>query len=62
MLFKDVEVSPVITHDYETSSMPAAVFEWTIENRSGVDKEISIMFTFQNGTGVKMDEQGNDFL
>lgn len=53
------QISPVIPHDYETSSFPAAVFEFTIENKSTVnDKEVSVMFSFQNGMGSESDETG----
>eukprot|EP01126_Amoeba_proteus_P043276 TRINITY_DN4742_c0_g1_i4.p1 TRINITY_DN4742_c0_g1~~TRINITY_DN4742_c0_g1_i4.p1 ORF type:complete len:808 (-),score=167.44 TRINITY_DN4742_c0_g1_i4:424-2784(-) len=53
------QVSPVIPHDYEVSSFPTCVFHWTVENKSTVhDKEVSLMFTFQNGTGGKSDSAG----
>eukprot|EP01127_Copromyxa_protea_P022331 TRINITY_DN796_c0_g1_i2.p1 TRINITY_DN796_c0_g1~~TRINITY_DN796_c0_g1_i2.p1 ORF type:complete len:818 (-),score=164.66 TRINITY_DN796_c0_g1_i2:46-2499(-) len=53
------QVSPVIPHDYENSSFPASVFEFTIENRSTVhDKDVSLMFSFQNGMGAASDSKG----
>ena len=46
------QVSPVIPHDYRTSSLPAAVFEWTVTNNTTTENlEVSIMFSFQNGDG-----------
>eukprot|EP01125_Pyxidicula_operculata_P011846 TRINITY_DN387_c0_g1_i1.p1 TRINITY_DN387_c0_g1~~TRINITY_DN387_c0_g1_i1.p1 ORF type:complete len:741 (-),score=202.78 TRINITY_DN387_c0_g1_i1:616-2838(-) len=52
------QVSPVIPNDYATSSIPAGVFEWTIENSHNEDKNVSMMFTFQNGDGSESDAKG----
>ncbi|XP_046562638.1 non-lysosomal glucosylceramidase-like [Haliotis rubra] len=52
------QVSPVYPHEYKESSLPAAVFVWTIENNSTDDLDISIMFSFKNGRGVKEDKTG----
>ncbi|XP_046403432.1 non-lysosomal glucosylceramidase [Ischnura elegans] len=49
------QVSPVIPHNYKDSSLPAAVFVWTIENNSKEVKNVSITFTFKSGTGDKDD-------
>jgi hypothetical protein len=44
------QVSPFIPDNYSDSSLPAAVFEIEVENKSYVDDiDVSIMFTFQNG-------------
>lgn len=43
---------------HQESSLPAAVFVWTIENNSTDDLDISIMFSFKNGRGVKEDKEG----
>ncbi|MBN1430198.1 MAG: hypothetical protein JXB07_17645 [Anaerolineae bacterium] len=49
------QISPVIPHNYEESSTPAGVFAWTIENNSKETATVSLMFTFQNGTGDEND-------
>ncbi|GMS99691.1 hypothetical protein PENTCL1PPCAC_21866, partial [Pristionchus entomophagus] len=45
------QISPVIPHNYKDSSLPATVFVVDVENRSEQDYEVSIAFTFRNGTG-----------
>ncbi|KAF8366782.1 hpo-13 [Pristionchus pacificus] len=45
------QISPVIPHNYKDSSLPATVFVVDVENRSAEDYEVSIAFTFRNGTG-----------
>ncbi|XP_030017788.1 non-lysosomal glucosylceramidase-like [Sphaeramia orbicularis] len=52
------QVSPVIPHDYQDSSLPVAVFLWDIENKNDYDLEVSIMFTMVNGSGHKDDKSG----
>ncbi|KAM3910339.1 non-lysosomal glucosylceramidase, partial [Leptodactylus fuscus] len=52
------QVSPVIPHDYKDSSLPLAVFVWDVENVSGEEVEVSIMFTFRNGSGSRSDQMG----
>jgi len=52
------QVSPVVPHDYATSSVPAAVFVWTVENVSKQPLDVSMMFTFQNGDGGPGDSGG----
>jgi non-lysosomal glucosylceramidase len=53
------QVSPAIPHDYETSSTPAGVFAWTVENSGPEPVTVGIMFTFQNGTGGEGDRAGD---
>ncbi|XP_055634667.1 non-lysosomal glucosylceramidase [Toxorhynchites rutilus septentrionalis] len=54
------QISPIIPHDYKESSLPAAVFVWTVENVCGKDRQVTITFTFKNGTGnKKQDAEGN---
>ncbi|GAB0086442.1 Non-lysosomal glucosylceramidase [Sergentomyia squamirostris] len=54
------QISPVIPHDYKDSSLPCAVFVWTIENTCDRERKVSITFTFKNGTGTKkQDAEGN---
>ncbi|KAG4076220.1 hypothetical protein HA402_014769 [Bradysia odoriphaga] len=54
------QISPIIPHDYKDSSLPCAVFVWTVENVGDSDRKVSISFTFKNGTGnKKQDADGN---
>ncbi|XP_062239841.1 non-lysosomal glucosylceramidase [Platichthys flesus] len=52
------QISPVIPHDYQDSSLPVAVFVWDIENQNDYDLDVSIMFTMVNGSGHKNDKSG----
>uniref|UniRef100_A0A8D0E4M1 Non-lysosomal glucosylceramidase n=1 Tax=Salvator merianae TaxID=96440 RepID=A0A8D0E4M1_SALMN len=52
------QVSPVIPHDYQDTSLPVGVFVWEVENNSSEDVEVSIMFTFRNGIESKDDRGG----
>lgn len=52
------QVSPVVPHDYATSSLPAAALVWTVENVSKEPMDVSMMFTFQNGDGGPGDRGG----
>ncbi len=52
------QVSPFIPGNYRESSFPAAVFSWRVENTGQEDAEISLMFSFQNGTGTANDSAG----
>jgi non-lysosomal glucosylceramidase len=52
------QVSPVIPHNYRESSFPVSAFIWSVENIGLTDADVSLMFTFQNGTGGMNDSQG----
>ncbi|XP_068584291.1 non-lysosomal glucosylceramidase [Cebidichthys violaceus] len=52
------QISPVIPHDYQDSSLPVAVFVWDIENNNDYALDVSIMFTMVNGSGHKDDKCG----
>ena len=52
------QVSPVIPHNYQESSYPVSTFIWEAENTGNTAAEVSLMFTFQNGTGGLNDLQG----
>ncbi|CAH1796951.1 unnamed protein product [Owenia fusiformis] len=52
------QISPVIPHDYKESTIPAAVFVWTVENRNSEPIDVSITFTFKNGQGSSQDLKG----
>lgn len=47
------QVSPVLPHEYKDTSLPCAVFIWTIENVCDDERTVAITFTFKNGTGTK---------
>ncbi|EWM29848.1 beta- gba2 type family protein [Nannochloropsis gaditana] len=55
------QVSPVLPHDYQDSSLPVCVFEWTVENLGASAADVSIMFSFQNGLGTSSDGAGGHF-
>jgi beta-glucosidase 2, glycosyl-hydrolase family 116 N-term len=42
----------------QDSCLPGAVFVWDIHNSGKEDLDISITFTFKNGTGGKDDKKG----
>ena len=46
------QLSPVIPHNYKDSSLPCALFNWTIENNNKEDIELSLMFTWQSGSST----------
>ena len=53
------QISPVIPNNYKESSYPVCLFVWSIENthpKKSID--VSLMFTFQNGTGQLSDYKG----
>ncbi|KAK3872278.1 hypothetical protein Pcinc_022635 [Petrolisthes cinctipes] len=52
------QVSPVIPHNYKDSCLPVGVFIWTIENHNCEPRDVSIAFTFKNGTGGSEDKDG----
>lgn len=53
------QVSPVVPGDYATSSLPCAVFVWTVENASPTEPlDVSLLFSFQNGDGGPNDGGG----
>ncbi|XP_053672231.1 non-lysosomal glucosylceramidase isoform X1 [Anopheles nili] len=47
------QISPIIPHDYKESSLPCGVFVWTVENVCDKDRQVTLTFTFKNGTGTK---------
>ncbi len=52
------QISPVIPHNYQESSLPAGAFVWTIKNTGDQAADAALMFTFQNGTGGDNDLVG----
>jgi non-lysosomal glucosylceramidase len=55
------QLSPIIPHEYQISSTPAAVFSWALENTSHTPITTSLMFTFQNGAGMANDMAGGHY-
>ncbi|XP_028416084.1 non-lysosomal glucosylceramidase-like [Dendronephthya gigantea] len=45
------QISPIFPNDYKDTSLPVAVFIWTVQNYGKEDADVSIMFTFQSGEG-----------
>ncbi|KAK3097227.1 hypothetical protein FSP39_007733 [Pinctada imbricata] len=52
------QVSPIIPHDYKDTSFPMATFIWSAENLGDSELDVSIVFTFKNGRGVREDGAG----
>ncbi|KAG7158309.1 Non-lysosomal glucosylceramidase-like [Homarus americanus] len=52
------QISPVIPHNYKDSCLPIGVFVWNIENHNSEPRDVSIAFTFKNGTGGSEDKNG----
>jgi hypothetical protein len=52
------QVSPVVPHDYATSSLPCAAFVWVVENTGNVPLDVSLLMSFQNGDGGPEDAAG----
>ncbi|KAG7259217.1 hypothetical protein CRUP_010946 [Coryphaenoides rupestris] len=52
------QVSPILPHDYQDSSLPVAVFVWDVENKNDHDLDVCIMLTVVNGSGHKDDKAG----
>ena len=44
------QLSPIIPNDYKDTSLPCALFNWTVENNNKEDIEISLMLTWQSGS------------
>ncbi|XP_056662052.1 non-lysosomal glucosylceramidase [Monodelphis domestica] len=52
------QITPILPHDYQDSSLPVGVFVWDVENNSDEDLDISIMFSMRNGLGGGHDSPG----
>lgn len=46
------QISPVIPNNYKDSSLPVSVFKWTLHNENKEDADLSLMFTWQSGSGL----------
>uniref|UniRef100_A0A915I8D5 Glycosyl-hydrolase family 116 N-terminal domain-containing protein n=1 Tax=Romanomermis culicivorax TaxID=13658 RepID=A0A915I8D5_ROMCU len=45
------QVSPIFPHNYKDTCLPVVVFIWAVENYSPEPVDVSLCFTFRNGTG-----------
>ncbi|XP_020832746.1 non-lysosomal glucosylceramidase isoform X1 [Phascolarctos cinereus] len=52
------QITPILPHDYQDSSLPVGVFVWDVENTGDDDLEVSIMFSMRNGLGGGHDGPG----
>ncbi|KAL5005060.1 hypothetical protein ScPMuIL_018516 [Solemya velum] len=52
------QISPIFPHDYKDTSLPTAVFVWSVENLGSEEVDVSIVFTFKNGHGGEEDAEG----
>jgi uncharacterized protein (DUF608 family) len=52
------QITPVFPHNYKETSYPVGVFVWKITNTGKTNAHVSVMFTFQNGTGSDNDLSG----
>lgn len=55
------QISPFIPHNYEKSSLPVAVFTYTLINHGKNFAEANLMFTWANSVGGKSEFSGNHF-
>ncbi|GJQ72624.1 hypothetical protein Trydic_g1288 [Trypoxylus dichotomus] len=53
------QISPVIPHNYKDSSLPCAVFAWSIKNVSHEERIVTITLTFKNGIGTDVDKKAS---
>ncbi|CAD6184621.1 unnamed protein product [Caenorhabditis auriculariae] len=54
------QISPVLPNNYEDSSLPVSAFVVDVENFSEHDYEVSVAFTFRNGTGNRRWERESE--
>ncbi|KAF6124481.1 glucosylceramidase beta 2 [Phyllostomus discolor] len=52
------QITPILPHDYQDSSLPVGVFVWDVENEGDEALEVSIMFSMRNGLGGGDDAPG----
>ncbi|CAK8694587.1 unnamed protein product [Clavelina lepadiformis] len=51
------QISPVFPHDYQDTSIPAAVFVWTVENKRKDDIDVTITMSMENGIGCQREQK-----
>ncbi|XP_006143226.1 non-lysosomal glucosylceramidase [Tupaia chinensis] len=52
------QITPILPHDYQDSSLPVGVFVWDVENEGDEALDVSIMFSMRNGLGGEDDAPG----
>jgi len=52
------QISPIIPHNYQQSSYPAAVFTFTVTNSGHTAADVTLLFTWANSVGGKSDITG----
>ncbi|XP_049629217.1 non-lysosomal glucosylceramidase [Suncus etruscus] len=52
------QITPILPHDYQDSSLPVGVFVWDVENEGDEALDVSIMFSMRNGLGGADDSPG----
>ncbi|XP_072815821.1 non-lysosomal glucosylceramidase isoform X2 [Vicugna pacos] len=52
------QITPILPHDYQDSSLPVAIFVWDVENEGDEAVDVSIMFSMRNGLGGEDDAPG----
>ncbi|XP_011805830.1 PREDICTED: non-lysosomal glucosylceramidase isoform X1 [Colobus angolensis palliatus] len=52
------QITPILPHDYQDSSLPVGVFVWDVENEGDEALDVSIMFSMRNGLGGGDDAPG----
>ncbi|XP_023730673.1 uncharacterized protein LOC111878398 [Lactuca sativa] len=45
------QISPIIPHNYKESSLPVAVFTYTLSNTGNTDADVTLLFTWENSVG-----------
>uniref|UniRef100_A0A2K5I459 Non-lysosomal glucosylceramidase n=1 Tax=Colobus angolensis palliatus TaxID=336983 RepID=A0A2K5I459_COLAP len=52
------QITPILPHDYQDSSLPVGVFVWDVENEGDEALDVFIMFSMRNGLGGGDDALG----
>ncbi|KAI3856251.1 hypothetical protein MKX03_036375 [Papaver bracteatum] len=52
------QLSPFIPHNYKESSLPVAVFTFTVFNSGNTDADVTLLFTWANSVGGKSGDSG----
>ncbi|KAF8730745.1 hypothetical protein HU200_016607 [Digitaria exilis] len=52
------QISPIIPHNYQQSSYPAAVFTFTVTNSGHTTADVTLLFTWANSVGGKSEFTG----
>ncbi|XP_008840591.1 non-lysosomal glucosylceramidase isoform X2 [Nannospalax galili] len=52
------QITPILPHDYQDSSLPVGIFVWDVENEGDETLDVSIMFSMRNGLGGEDDALG----